>query len=45
MDRSGYPVEIAIGLLVMAAFLLIYREFPTNAPATEPAATTAATGS
>jgi hypothetical protein len=39
MDRTGYPVEIAIGLLVMAAFLYMYRSLPANAPAVAPGTT------
>jgi len=39
MDRSGFPVEIAISLIVLAAFLYVYRQLPAVLAA--PAPTTA----
>ncbi len=41
MERTGYPVEIAIGLLIMAAFLYLYGKVPSSletTTATAPAA-------
>ena len=45
MERNGYPAELAIALLVMAAFLYLYRNLPAKpAPASLPVATQPAAG-